>query len=319
MTDLHSRVLLWGAFLVFVIVALAVDLGAFQTKSGELTSREVFARLGAWVGLALVFALGINHFVSREAALEFSAGYLLEYSLSVDNIFVIIVIFRTFKLPREHEHRVLFWGIIGAAILRAVLILAGTALVQRFAWLNFVFGVFLFFTGAKIFFEKHGDSHGEETPAQDGRIVRILKRVLRTTPEPRGKHFFVRESGKWVATPLFLVLLVVEFTDVVFALDSIPAVFGVTTDPFIVLTSNIFAVLGLRTLFFLLQKLVTAFRFLPYGVAVVLAGIGAKMCASHWVEIPVGYSLLAILGILSISIVASLLIKKPVIEKTVPR
>ena len=311
--EIHGRLLLWAGFFIFVVGALAVDLGAFQTKTGELTSREVVARLAGWVGLAAVFALGLDHFLSRRAALEFTAGYLLEYALSVDNIFVIIVIFRTFKLPHAHEHRVLFWGIIGAALMRASLILAGTALVQRFAWLNIVFGVFLFFTGVKIFFDKHEDVHTSDAPPEDGLIVRWLKRLLRTTKELRGKHFFVRENGILLATPLFLVLVVVELTDVIFALDSIPAVFGVTTDPFIVLTSNIFAVLGLRTLFFLLQRLVSAFRFLPYGVAVVLAGIGAKMCASHWVEIPVGYSLLAILGILATSIVASLAVKKKVL------
>jgi len=305
----HERILLWGGFFVFVIAALAVDLGAFQKPNGELTSREVFARLAGWVGVAALFALGLGHFMGRESALEFTAGYLLEYSLSVDNIFVIILIFRTFKLPREHEHRVLFWGILGAAVLRAILILAGTALVQRFAWLNSVFGAFLLFTGIKIFFEKP-DDEGDQ-PRQDGFIVRTLKKMLRTTPDLRGKHFFVKENGVRLATPLFLALLVVEFTDVVFALDSIPAVFGVTTDPFIVMTSNIFAVLGLRTLFFLVQNLVKAFRFLPYGVALVLAGIGAKMCASHWIEIPTGYSLLAILCILTVSIIASLLVKKP--------
>ncbi len=283
---------------------LAVDLGAFQQKSGDLTAREIWARLAAWVTLAAAFGAGIWYVIGQRPALEFAAGYLLEESLSVDNIFVIILLFRAFKVPKEHEHRVLFWGIIGAAILRALLILAGTAAMNHFAWLNFVFGGFLVITGVKIFFDHDNDD------APDSFIVRSLKRVLKTTPELRGKHFFVREAGRWVATPLFLTLLIVEFTDVVFALDSIPAVFGVTTDPFIVFTSNIFAIVGLRTLFFLVSSLVDAFRFLPYGVAIVLTFIGAKMCAARWVHVPVGLSLLIVGGVLCGAIVLSLIVRK---------
>jgi tellurite resistance protein TerC len=204
-------------------------------------------------------------------------------------------------VPGEYQHRVLVWGILGAVILRALLILGGTALINRFHWMNFVFGAFLIFTGIKLFFDKDNEDE-EET---EGRIIRTLRKLVPTTPDFHGEHFFTVQNGKRLATPLFLVLLVVEFSDVVFALDSIPAIFGVTTDPFIVFTSNIFAILGLRTLYFLVSGMIDSFRFLQYGLAVILTFVGAKMCAHDWYDVSIGISLGVIAVVLVVAMAAS--------------
>ncbi len=291
----------WAGFLAFIALMLAIDLGVFHKESKIMPAKEAVAWFGVWVGLAAVFA-GVVFWQFGEAkALEFVAGYLLEESLSVDNIFVMVLVFRSFKVPGEYQHRVLVWGILGAVILRALLILGGTALINRFHWMNFVFGAFLIFTGIKLFFDKDNEDE-EET---EGRIIRTLRKLVPTTPDFHGEHFFTVQNGKRLATPLFLVLLVVEFSDVVFALDSIPAIFGVTTDPFIVFTSNIFAILGLRTLYFLVSGMIDSFRFLQYGLAVILTFVGAKMCAHDWYDVSIGISLGVIAVVLVVAMAAS--------------
>jgi tellurite resistance protein TerC len=292
----------WVAFLGFVALMLAIDLGVFHKEARGLSAKEAVSWFTVWVSLAAAFA-GIVYwrFGSAKAA-EFVAGYLLEESLSVDNIFVMVLVFRSFRVPGKYQHRVLVWGIMGAVILRAALILGGTALINRFHWMNFVFGLFLVFTGIKLFFEKDDD---DDAIVEDSLVVRVLKKLIRTSKDFDGQRFFTVERGKRIATPLLIVLLVVEFTDVVFALDSIPAIFGVTTDPFIVFTSNIFAILGLRTLYFLVSGMIDQFRFLKYGLAVILTFVGAKMCLHDWYQVSIGVSLGLIAGVLAISIIAS--------------
>ncbi len=302
--------LYWGGFLLFICFLLALDLGVFHKESRGLTPREAITWFCIWVGMAAAFAGFVFFRFGKAKAAEFVAGYLLEESLSVDNIFVMVLIFRAFRVPGKYQHRVLVWGIIGAIILRAALILGGTALVNRFHWMNYIFGAFLVFSGLKLFFERDDDEQDAED-IKDGLVVRTIKRVVPTSADYHEERFFTRVRGRRLATPLFTVLLIVEFSDVVFALDSIPAIFGVTTDPFIVFTSNIFAILGLRTLYFLVSGMIDAFRFLQYGLAVILTFVGAKMIAAHWYDISIGISLGVIAGVLVTSMLASKLFPEP--------
>src|SRR4051812_6914362 len=281
---------------------LALDLGVFQRKVHEVKPKEAAIWTAVWVGLALIFAGGLGWFYGSEPALTFLTGYVIEESLSMDNIFVIVLIFDFFVVPKAYQHRVLFYGILGALVMRGLFIALGTALLARFEWIIYVFGALLVITGVRMAVKQDEEFDGGENP-----IVKLVRRFLPLTDGYRGKHFFAEEGGRRAATPLLLVLVLVEATDLIFAVDSIPAIFGITRDPFLVFTSNIFAVLGLRSLFFLLASVVTKFHLLKYGLAVILTFVGAKMLAEQWIHIPILLSLGIVLGVLGASIGASLL------------
>ncbi len=291
----------WGVFLVFIFSVLAIDLGLFHKKDHVVKMKEALSWTAVWVTLAFIFAAIVNAWMGRTAAMEFIAGYLIEYSLSVDNIFVFILIFKYFRTPAIYQHRVLFWGILGAVVLRAVFILAGIALINKFHWTIYVFGVFLVFTGVKLFFEDE-----KEIDPEKNLVLRLLRKFVRMTSEYDGHKFFTIKDGVRVATPLFAVLVVVETSDVIFAVDSIPAILAITKDPFIVFTSNIFAILGLRSLFFALSGLMDIFHFLHYGLAFILMFVGGKMLMSGWYKLPISVSLGVIAGILLLSVLFSI-------------
>ena len=293
---------LWAGFVVFVLAMLALDLGVFHRKAHEVKFKEALGWSAVWVSLALVFNAGIWWKFGTEAGVQFLTGYLIEKSLSVDNIFVFVIIFSALRIPALYQHRVLFWGILSALVLRAVMIVAGVAMLERFHWLIYVFGAFLILTGAKLFLHRNKEEHPE-----NGLAMRLARRLIPSTNRLDGAHFLTLENGRRVATPLLMALLLVEVTDVLFALDSIPAIFAVTRDPFIVFTSNIFAILGLRSLFFLLAGAVEKFSYLKVGLSAVLIFVGAKMSLVDVVKIPPALSLGVISVLLGGSIVASLL------------
>jgi tellurite resistance protein TerC len=294
--------LLWLAFNLFVLVAIALDLGVFSRRLHKVEMKEAAISSVVWVVLSLLFGVGVFHYWGRQPALEFFTGYLIEKALSVDNLFLFLVIFRTFGIDERFQHRMLEWGILGALIMRAVMIAAGTALIQRFSWVLYLLGAFLIYAGAHMLFSKKEQAHPEQNP-----IVRFATRHLRVTHDYHGERFFTRIKGKLYATPLFLVLVVVEMTDVTLAIDSIPAIFGITTDAFIVYTSNVFAILGLRAMYFLLAGALNRLRFLTVGLSFVLMFIGGKMIAGYWLHVPESVSLLTVLGILLLALAASLL------------
>ncbi|HYO69187.1 MAG TPA: TerC family protein [Archangium sp.] len=293
---------LWAGFIIFVLLMLALDLGVFHRKTHEVKFKEALTWSGVWISLALVFNLGIWWKFGATPGMQFLTGYLIEKSLSIDNIFVFVVIFSALKIPAVYQHRVLFWGILSALVLRAAMIFAGVAMLQRFHWLIYVFGAFLILTGVKLFLQRNKEEHPE-----DGAVMKLARRVIPSTPRFDKDHFFTVENGKKLATPLFMALVLVELTDVLFALDSIPAIFAVTTDPFLVFTSNIFAILGLRSLFFVLAGAVEKFSYLKVGLSAVLVFVGAKMALVDVVKVPPAVSLGVIALLLGGSIVASLL------------
>ena len=306
---------MWAGFIVFVLAMLALDLFVFGgRKAHRVHVREALAWVAVWVSMALAFAgllwwylngaLGAE--VARTKTLEFLAGYLIEQSLSVDNMFVFVMIFAYFAVPPELQRRVLLYGVLGAIVMRAGMILAGVWLVQQFAWVLYVFGAFLVITGIKMLIFAEAEPDLEKNP-----LLRWLRGHLRIPPEFRGEKFFVRQNGALWATPMFLVLALIEASDVVFAVDSIPAIFAVTTDPFIVFTSNIFAIMGLRALYFLLADMAERFHLLKYGLAIVLVFIGGKMLAMPWFHVPIHWSLSIVAAIILISVVASLALSKP--------
>jgi len=295
---------LWVIFNVFVLGVLALDLLVLHRKAHAVSLREALAWSCVWVSLALLFALGVYFSRGGEKALEFLTGYVIEWSLSVDNLFVFLVIFSYFAVPPIYQHRVLFWGILGALVLRAIFIATGTALLTNFHWMIYVFGGFLIFTGIKLLFAGEEKIDPEKNPA-----VRLVRRFMNVTPDYHGQQFFIRKDGRLWATPLFLVLIVVETTDVIFAVDSIPAIFAITLDPFIVYTSNVFAILGLRALFFLLAGVMDMFRYLKVGLSFVLCFVGIKMVIVDFYKIPIGISLGVVAGILGISILASIFVR----------
>jgi tellurite resistance protein TerC len=297
----------WVGFNVVVLAILALDLGIFHRKSEKVSLKEAAVWSAVWVALSLCFAFAIWQSMGEEDGLEFLTGYLIEYALSVDNIFVFVLIFSYFKVPEKYQHRVLFWGIIGALVLRGVMIVAGSALVTRFSWTLYIFGAFLVFTGIKMALQKDEVAYNPERDP----VLRLSRRLIPVTPEYRGDKFFVHEpdsSGRlrYAATPLFIVLLIVDTTDVIFATDSIPAIFAVTRDPFIVYTSNICAVLGLRALYFLLASVVDKFVYLKLGLSLVLIFIGAKMLLEPFIHIPIIGSLGVVGAVLGASILASM-------------
>ncbi|MDD5166495.1 MAG: TerC family protein [Candidatus Omnitrophica bacterium] len=294
--------LLWVGFIIFILVMLALDLLVFHRKTREVKVKEALLWSAFWIGLSLVFNLGVYIWGGRQMALEFLTGYLLEKSLSVDNIFVFLMIFSYFKIPHKYQHEVLFWGILGALIMRGAFIAGGIALIHNFHWIIYVFGGFLIFTGIKMVFDKDKEVHPEKSL-----VLRFFNRVMPVTKVIEDGRFFIRASGRWFATPLFVVLLVVETTDVMFAFDSIPAILAITQKPFIVYTSNVFAILGLRALYFALAGVMQYFRYLNYGLSVILVFVGLKMLLADIYKIPISTSLLILAFILSVSIIASIL------------
>ncbi|MCX6983047.1 MAG: TerC family protein [Verrucomicrobia bacterium] len=305
---------LWIGFNAFVLVMLALDLGVFHRKAHVVSFKESIAWTVVWVTLALLFNLGVAHYMGDQKGLEFFTGYVIEKSLSVDNVFVFALLFSYFAVPPLYQHKVLFWGILGALVMRAVMIFVGAALIEKFAWIIYVFGAFLILTGIKMIVKREEEIHPELNP-----LVRWFKKLMPVTSDYRGDKFFVRENGIRMATPLFVVLLLVEFSDLIFAVDSIPAIFAVTKDPFIVYTSNVFAILGLRSLYFALAGVMDKFHYLKIGLGVVLSFVGVKMLLGHtpW-KIDTHVSLGVIVGVLAVSIIVSLLRPKKVVVKADP-
>lgn len=293
---------IWIAFNIFVVCMLALDLLVFHRHAHVVKVKEALLFSAFWIALALAFNVVIWWWQGPEVALQFFTGYLIEKSLSIDNLFVFLLIFSYFAVPPIYQHRVLFWGVLGALVMRFVFIVAGAALLARFHWLIYVFGVFLIFTGLRMARKGDEEIHPEKNP-----VVNFVRRLMPVTPDYQGGRFFIRDMGRLMATPLFIVLVMVETTDVIFALDSIPAIFAITTDPFIVYTSNVFAILGLRSLFFALAGVMVMFHYLKLGLSAVLTFIGAKMVLVDFLHIPIGISLLIIAGILIASVVASLI------------
>jgi len=294
--------LLWVGFNLFVLLAVALDLGVFHRKAHKIELQEAALWSVIWIALAVVFGSFLWHWFGAQRGLEYFTGYVIEKALSIDNLFVFLVIFRTFQVHEQVQHRVLAWGILGALVMRGIMIAAGAALIARFQWILPAFGVFLVYTGLHMLWKRGKQVQYEKNP-----IFRFASTHLRVTKEYHGGNFFVRQAGQLLATPLFLVLLVIEITDVTFAVDSIPAIFGITRDAFVVYTSNVFAILGLRALYFLLSDLLQYLRYLGYGLALVLIFIGVKMVAEPWLHISVYVSLAVVGGILVLATLLSLL------------
>lgn len=297
----------WVAFFLFIAAMLALDLGIFQRESHEVKMKEALAWCGVWFTLAMIFNGIIWYWRGSELGQQFLAAYLIELCLSIDNVFVFILIFAYFKVPARWQHRVLFWGIIGAVLMRAVFILVGVSVIQRFHWVLYLFGLFLVYTGIKMALPSKGEV---DVDPDHNPLVRLFKRFYPVAPHNEHGHFFTRFEGRRAATPLFIVLLVVETTDVVFALDSIPAVLAITKDGFVALTSNIFAILGLRSLYFALSGIMQLFRYLKVGLAIILVFIGVKMLIEHWVDVSTATSLGVIASVLTMSVLLSVLIKE---------
>jgi len=299
----------WVGFILFVLAMLALDLGVFHRETHEVTIREALAWSCVWIILALLFNLGVYYWLGPEPALAFLTGYLIEKSLSVDNIFVFLLIFTYFRVPARYQHQVLFWGILGALVMRAILIVLGISLIQRFHWVIYLFGAFLILTGVKMALEKDKEIHPERNPA-----LRLFRRLAPVTDDYRGAKFFVKQGGRYFATPLFIALLAVETTDLIFAVDSIPAILAITLDPFIIYTSNVFAILGLRALYFALAGVMKLFHHLHYGLSAILVFVGAKMLLADFYKIPVGVALGAVAGILIISVIASMVFPRKEVD-----
>lgn len=291
----------WVGFHILIFSMLALDLGVFNKHQHEVGVRESLIWTGVWVSLALLFNLGVYKYMGEVHAYEFLTCFVLEKSLSVDNIFVMTVIFSYFKVDSRYQHRVLFWGIMGALVMRILFIVGGVSLIERFHFLLYFFGAFLVYTGIKLLF-----SEGEQMDPEKDWVYKMSKKYFKMTPHFHGKSFFQKIDGVWHMTPLFLVLLIIESTDVIFALDSIPATLSVTKNSFVAYTSNIFAILGLRSLYFAFAGVVSLFRFLTYALSAALVFIGLKMLLAHYVEISTGMSLAVVIGVIVISIVASL-------------
>lgn len=313
--------LFYGVFFTAVLLMVAVDMFSLRKNgSHKVGIKEALAWSGLWVAVSCLFAGWLyielvgnpvyGAAVAKEKVLEFFTGYILEKSLAVDNIFVFLMIFGYFKVAPKYQHRVLLYGVFGALVLRAVMIFIGAALVRQFEWILYLFGAFLLYTGIRMM-----KSEEDEEDLSGNRLLGVVKKIIPVGSEFHGDKFFAIENGKKIATPLFLVLIMIELSDVIFAVDSIPAVFAVTTDPFIVLTSNIFAVLGLRAMYFLLADVAERFVFLKYGLAFVLSFIGLKMLMMHWVHIPISVSLSVVFGALGASILTSLIYTKKQVDK----
>lgn len=298
---MSHELLLWIGFNIFILLMLALDLGIIQRKTHIIKMKEALIWSAIWIILALLFNLFIYHEFGKQKALEYFTGYVLERSLSIDNIFVFILLFSYFKVPEKYHHKVLFWGVIGALLLRAALIAVGSLMVAKFGWILYIFGAFLVYTGFKMAFQSEMDIEPEKNF-----VVRTFRKFFPVTSDYHNGYFFIIEKGKRIATPLLIVLLSIEFTDLVFAFDSIPAIFAVTKDPFIIYTSNIFAILGLRTTYFALAGLMNRFHYLQIGLSMILIFIGMKMLIVDIYKIPLGYSLGVIAIVLTASVIFSL-------------
>lgn len=297
---LSETIWLWVGFNTFVLAMLALDLGVFHRTAHVISVKDATIWSTVWILLALLFNAGIYIFRGPDSALQFFTGYLIEKSLSVDNLFVFVLLFSAFSVPTAYQHRVLFWGVLGALVMRGILILVGVALLEAFHWILYVFGVFLLFTGIRMVFSKEENMHPERNPA-----VKLIRRVIPVTADYEGQHFWVRRAGQVLVTPLLLVLVVVETTDLIFALDSLPAIFAVTQDPFLVYTSNVFAILGLRSLYFVFAHAMGRFSYLKAGLAVVLCFVGIKMILADLYHISTLLSLVVIAFILIIAMAVS--------------
>ncbi len=301
----------WIGFHIFIFLMLALDLGVFHKKTHKVPVKEAIIWSAVWISLAILFSICIHLFIypdpdlGKTKALEFLTGYVIEYSLSVDNIFVFILIFSYFKVDDRYQHKVLFWGILGALIMRATFIFAGVALINRFHWIVIIFGIFLVFTGIRMLFQREAPADPEKNP-----IVRFFRKFLPVTHEFHGDRLFIKQDRRMYATPLFLVLVIIETSDLIFAVDSIPAILAISKDTFIVYTSNIFAILGLRSLYFAVAGIMGYFRYLKIGLAFVLTFVGLKMLLAFFhFEIPIVLSLIIIISILLISVLSSVFIK----------
>ncbi|GIL22591.1 MAG: membrane protein [Bacteroidota bacterium] len=302
---MNESTVLWIGFNAFVLGMLALDLGVFHKKSHTVSVREALTWTGVWVTLALFFNLFVYFYFGEELAVEFFTGYLIEKSLSVDNIFVIIMIFSYFQVPQEYQHKVLFWGILGALVMRVIFIFSGIELIHRFHWLIYIFGGFLVFTGVRMLTASEQKFDPEKNP-----IMKISRKLFSITPTFDGDNFFTRRDGKTWVTPLFLVVIMIETTDLIFAVDSIPAILAISEDPFIVYTSNVFAILGLRSLYFALSGIEKYFHYLKFGLSAILVFVGTKMCIMDFYKIPVAISLIIIVFVLTIAMIASVLFPK---------
>jgi tellurite resistance protein TerC len=302
---MSESAILWGGFNLFVLGMLALDLGVFHRHAHVVRVREALIWTAVWITLAMAFNLFVYNFMGKDKALEFFTAYLIEKSLSIDNIFVMILIFAYFKVPQAYQHKVLFWGILGALVMRVIFIFAGIELIHKFHWLIYIFGGFLIFTGIRMVTSGDQKVEPEKNP-----LVKLARRMFPVTNSFEGDQFFIKRDGKTWATPLFLVVVLIEGTDLIFAVDSIPAILAISDDPFIVYTSNVFAILGLRSLYFALAAIEQYFKYLKYGLAAILTFVGAKMCLADVVKIPVEISLIVIVFILAISMLASVIVRK---------
>lgn len=302
---MSESVILWSGFNLFVLAMLALDLGVFHRKSHTVSVREALTWTGIWITLAMLFNLFIYYFFDKDKAIEFFTGYLIEKSLSIDNIFVIIMIFSYFNVPTAYQHKVLFWGILGALVMRIIFILTGIELIHKFHWLIYIFGGFLVITGIKMLTSGDAKIEPEKNP-----LAKLARKVFPFTESYVGDKFFVRQDSKLWATPLFMVVILIEATDLIFAVDSIPAILAISDDAFIVYTSNVFAILGLRSLYFALAGIEKYFKYLKYGLSTILIFVGVKMSITDLYKIPVDLSLIVIVFILSLSMIASVLTQK---------
>jgi tellurite resistance protein TerC len=303
---MSETAILWGGFSFFVLGMLALDLGIFHRHAHVVKVREALTWTAVWITLAMAFNLFVYSYLGKEKALEFFTAYVIEKSLSIDNIFVMIMIFSYFHVPQEYQHKVLFWGILGALVMRVIFILAGIELIHKFHWLIYVFGAFLIFTGVRMVTSGEKKLEPEKNP-----LIKYVRKIFPVTKSYEGDKFFLKRDGKTWATPLFLVVVLIEATDLIFAVDSIPAILAISDDPFIVYTSNVFAILGLRSLYFALAGIEKYFQYLKYGLATVLAFVGVKMCLTDIFKIPVEISLIVIVFILTLSMLASVIFRKP--------
>lgn len=302
---MSESTILWGSFSLFVLGMLALDLGVFHRNSHAVSVKEALTWTAVWIALSMLFNLFVYFYFGKEKALEFFTAYLVEKSLSIDNIFVMIMIFSYFRVPDSYQHKVLFWGILGALVMRVIFIFAGIELIHKFHWLIYIFGAFLIFTGVRMIVGDDKPVNLEQNP-----LVKLVRRVLPVTSSFEGDKFFVSKDEKTWATPLFVVVVLIEGTDLIFAVDSIPAIIAISDDPFIVYTSNVFAILGLRSLYFALAGIEKYFTYLKYGLATILVFVGVKMCIVDFYKMPVEISLIVISFLLAISMIASVVARK---------
>lgn len=298
----ETSLAVWIGFVLFILVVLLLDLGIFHKKSHSVGFKESIIWSGVWIALALAFNVIILYWRGQEDFMLFLTGYVIEKSLSVDNLFVFLLIFSYFKIPNQYQHKVLFYGILGALIMRALFIWAGIAILKNFTWVIYIFGAFLVFSGIKMLMPQ-----SDEHDLEKSWVISWTKKIFPTTPHFHEDKFFVKQNGVWMITPLFITLIFVEFSDLVFAIDSIPAIIGITSDPFLVFTSNVFAILGLRSLYFALKGFADMFYYLKYGLAVILMFIGFKMLIMHWYHMPVGVTMSVIFSVLLISVLTSII------------